>query len=86
MDGGPSAESYEVLELRQQLNDTQTALRNVDGVVAHLLREVVAWKDCAQALRGSFVPDNKDHPAIKTFNSCCEAYDITNEYYKPCEP
>jgi len=51
--------------------------------IKQLRIEADKWKNCAQELRGEFVPNTRDHPAIKAYNSCCEIYDPTNVYYEP---
>ena len=51
--------------------------------ITYLKRERDLWKNSAMLLRGSFVPNTRDHPAIKEYNSCCEVYDPTNDYYEP---
>ena len=51
--------------------------------IRQLRIEADRWRYCAQELRGEFVPNTHDHPAVKEYNSCCELYDPTNIYYEP---
>jgi hypothetical protein len=83
-------ESMQENEVDEHISRASWEISQKNAQIIELNRQILnlrvekdLWKHCATELRGSFVPNTRDHPSIKEYNSCCEVYDPTNDYYEP---